>query len=212
MTTGGLAITSGGATITTTDATADFALAVQQGATISNTRANNTVLKVSAGLDAHNGTVLLVETNAQKTANEWGYQDLIKTVINADADNSAPGQVIFRVHSEPRTEVMLGGFRVHAGGATVKAGGLVVQAGGMTIGAGGLALTGDVTFSSGVYMTGTADMQGESVRGAKRRVEGTHALKIDVRNVAAANFSFFDSNVMKNPCFASRFARRRYHC
>ncbi|GMI18817.1 hypothetical protein TrLO_g6161, partial [Triparma laevis f. longispina] len=165
ITTGGLGITDGGATIGFGTVhhggiVDEYALNVVDGAEIKNSRSNATVLKLSTGVDTHNGTVLSVETNTKATGNYFGYQDLIKTVLNNDADESAPPQVIFRVHSQPKTEVMTGGFLVRAGGTTVTAGGLVVNAGGLTIGAGGMALTGDVTFASGVYMTGTAQMSG----------------------------------------------------
>ena len=117
------------------DATADYALDVQQGAYIKNTRANATTLTVHATNDAYNGTAFLVKSDA---ASGTGYKDLIKAVINSDGDNSQNSQTIFRVTSKPSFRIERGGFHVRSGGATVNAGGLVVTAAGQTITAGGL--------------------------------------------------------------------------
>ncbi|GMI35358.1 hypothetical protein TeGR_g3805, partial [Tetraparma gracilis] len=173
--TGGLKVTDGGATITTTGHHHDgHALHVLQGAHIKNSRTNGTVMTLSANEDSHNGTALLI--NSDRAIGTNAYYSLLKTVINADADNAAAAQTIFRVTSLPSTEIVTGGLNVKAGGATIKAGGILVAAGGLTIAAGGLNVAGGFTSSSLTTFTGGF----ESTTAAATFTGGIHAKTTDV--------------------------------
>ena len=125
----GLLINDGGATIMHTDPEGKIpSLTVKNGALLENSHVNATVLTVKASSDLHNGTALLIRSDAAAGADNKDYS-LISAVINADGDNSATAQTVFRVSALPRTEVVSGGFVIQAGGQTVRAGGLVVTAG-----------------------------------------------------------------------------------
>ncbi|GMH52091.1 hypothetical protein TrRE_jg12443, partial [Triparma retinervis] len=157
---GGLGITNGGATIQSTIESLDHSLYVMSGASIYNNRKNHTVLKVNAGLDTHNGTALEVSSDAA-AGNK--FYSLLKTVINADADNGNPAQTIFRVSALPKTEILAGGLDVWAGGVKVRAGGLRVLAGGATIGGGGISISGATTFADAVEFDGAVSIAGATV-------------------------------------------------
>lgn len=165
---GGLSVVTGGATIYGGVNLPDDSMIIE-----TTTNTSETVLTAYAKNDLHEGTVLLVQTDAQPGSST---EELIHVKLNVDGDGGDSDSSIFKITAQPSTEVVTGGLKVSSGGVAIDGGGLTVNAGGIDVVSGGITSSDLLTAESGILVTsGTTTVTSLS---ASNLIEGAYGMVI----------------------------------
>ena len=165
---GGLSVANGGAIIHGGVNLPDDSMVIE-----TTTNASETVLTAYAKNDLHEGTVLLVQTDAQPGSST---EELIHVKLNVDGDGGDSDSSIFKITAQPLTEIVTGGLKVSSGGVIIDGGGLTVNAGGIDVVSGGITSSGLLTAESGILVnSGTTTVSSLS---ASNLIEGANGMVI----------------------------------